>query len=417
MAVSMDKAHAVLSPSSADRWISCPASVGLVQQLDQREEESSYAREGTLAHGLAEIVASAKFGLVSEEQRFADFKAWEKEFHAEKYETGTYEEMYRHAVEYSELLADRMAAFDGPVQLYLEQRMDSGVEGCWGTSDAVLVGETRIEIVDFKYGKGVPVSAEDNFQLRLYGAGALATFGDVLGDTEQIAMTVHQPRLDSVSTEELTAEELRNWIDTVAKPASAEALHGEAPKFGPSLSACRWCPLAGVCKERIASEVGEVFGDILDPEVSPEIKPEGSMDSPEILTPEEMAQILPKLPAIRSWLEAFEAAALETAYAKGIKIPGWKVVKSGGRRSISEPAKAIELLVQAGFQKSKIADTKPKALGALEKVVGKNELPEILGNLLKKSEGRESLVPESDQREAITSVSEAGVEFDLEDLL
>lgn len=414
MAVSMDKAHAKLSPSSAERWISCPASVQLIDKLPAREESSVYAREGTLAHGLAEIVAGGRFKLVSEEQRQADFKKWKAEFDAENYETGTFEEMHKHAMEYADLLEDRVAATPGiGVSVHLEQRMASGVEACWGTSDAVITSDSHIEIIDYKYGAGVAVSAEENAQLRLYGLGALDTFGDVLGETETVTMTVHQPRLDSVSSETLTAEELREWRSTVASPAAQEALHGEDPAFGPSASACRWCPLAGVCKPRIEAETAEVFGD-LTAEEDPEPPTE-----PKLLSPEEVSRVLGRVKAVKDWLGAFEEAALDMAFTQGIQIPGYKVVKSGGRRSITNPVEAIDALLSAGYELDKIAVTepKPKTLGALEKLVGKTKLPELIGDFIAKSEGRESIVPESDPRPAVSNEGEAAKAFAGEDLL
>lgn len=412
MAVSMDKAHAKLSPSSSDRWISCPASVQLIATLPQRDESSVYAREGTLAHGLAEIVAGGRFKLVSEKQRQADFKKWKAEFDAEGYETGTFEEMHKHAMEYADLLEDRVAATPGfGVSVHLEQRMNSGVEACWGTSDAVITSDSHIEIIDFKYGAGVPVSAVENSQLRLYGLGALDTFGDVLGETENVTMTVHQPRLDSVSSETLTAEELRQWRSTVASPAAQEALHGEDPAFGPSASACRWCPLAGICKPRIEAETAEVFGD-LTAEEDPEPPTE-----PKLLNAEEVSRILGRVKAVKDWLVAFEEAALDMAFTQGIQIPGYKVVKSGGRRSITKPEQAIEALVAAGYELESVADTKPKTLGTLEKLVGKAKLPEVIGDFISKSEGKESIVPEEDPRPAVTNEGEAGKIFASEDLL
>lgn len=402
----MPSAHAKLSPSDASRWISCPAAIRLEEEANLPDEESSYAMEGTIAHSLCEIEAGREFGLVSQYEYLQKRIEWQGEFTNQKYDTGILEEMEGHVKSYVALLKERMALYPNSA-LLLEQRMDSGVEKCWGTSDAVIVSPQHIEIVDFKYGSGVAVSAYKNPQLRLYGCGALDTFGDILGETEVVRMTVHQPRSGNgePSTEELHPEALRMWREEVVAPRAALALHSENAPFGPSVSACRWCPLAGTCKARIEKATLEDFGPIVE---------EGehvSAKAPDTLTPEELGLVLHRVPEIKAWCNAVEAAALEKAYGQSTPIPGWKVVRSGGIRQIRDPMAAIQKLIDSGYPAESVATFKIKGIGDLEKLLTKEKFPVILDGFIGKTSGKESLVPESDKRKAISPASEAADDF------
>lgn len=399
----MPSQHANLSPSAAARWIGCPASIRMEAEYagQAQDDESPYAREGTHAHTLCEIEASQTFGFTTRRQYLGQIKKFKELLDAENYPEGTYEEMHGHARSYVALLAERVKAHPGS-KLLLEQRLNSGVEDCWGTSDAVIFSPDHVEIVDFKYGAGVPVSAIRNKQLRIYGLGALDTYGDILGDTETVTCTVHQPRLDSVSSETLTADELRAWREEVVRPAAALTREPDAP-FGPSEEACRWCPVKNICRVRMETAASEDF-----------------TVTPEVVTEEELAEILHRLPMIKSWVSDMESHALDQAYSQGKHLPGWKVVMSGGKRSIVDPPRALERLRAKGFKLEDIAivEPKPKALGVLEKIVGKRNLPEILGTTLKKGDGKPSLVQEKDPRPAISPASEAAADFaPVDDLL
>lgn len=405
----MPGAHANLSPSSSERWLSCPASVRLINALPKDDDDGSvYAREGTLAHALAEIRAGLKFGLKTDTQYANELMAWKKEFEAEEYEEGTREEMYQHTSTFLDVIEERLAEYPNSA-LMLEQRMDSGVPDCWGTSDVVIVSPEHVEIIDLKYGSGVAVNAAGNPQLRLYALGALDTFGDLLGDPKVIHISVYQPRVrNGWSTEVLPVEDLLAWRAEVATPAAEEALYSDNPRFGPSEEACRWCPLAGICRARLEKVTAEDFGDPLDDEAyeAPEA------EKAALLGPEDLSRLLPKLADIRAWVSAVEAAALEMAYGRGEKIPGYKVVRSGGKRSIVDQDGAYEALtVVGGFEPDQIMDRKLKAMGTLEKLAGKAKFSELVGPFIAKSDGREALVPEEDKRAEISPASEAADDF------
>lgn len=384
----MPSEHARLSPSSAERWISCPASVTMAEQVHTPQVDSPYAAEGTTAHALAEIEASIAFGLIDGPTYTARYDEWRATVDAP-----TAAEMHRHADAYVELLGERMALYPGS-QLLLEQRLNTGVPGCWGTSDAVIVSPQHVEIVDFKYGAGLAVEAEGNPQLRLYALGALDTYGDILGDTEVVRMTVHQPRMHHVLTEELTPAELRAWRTTVVAPA-AVLVNSEEPPFGPSEAACRWCPVSGKCK----AQLEDVFSTPFE-------------EDPALLPPAQVGEVLAKVPAIKKWLKAFEAAALDMAYSDGQQVPGFKVVTSGGRRVINDVPGAIEALVRYGYDPDTVAPRRVNGIGDLERLLGdKDTFDTLLGAYVVRTEGRPSLVPESDRRRPISPNTEAQQAF------
>lgn len=390
--------HANLSPSAAERWISCPASVRLIAKLPQADTGSSYAAEGTKAHALGELEASLAFGKITEKQYQKRYKDWlltEPILSSEDLL-----DMKENIEAYVGLIREQMTLYPNS-QILLEERVKTGVEQCWGTSDAVIVSTEHVEVIDLKYGQGIPVSAVENPQLRLYGVGALEAFGDVLGEAKIVRSTVFQPRLNSTSTEELSADEIRAWRDSLI-PIAAEALWGKAPRFGPSETACRWCPLAGECRARLEKVTHEDFST-----------------DPDLISVTELSELLTRIPEIKSWCADVENTALKKAYSDGVDIPGWKVVLSGGKRGVVDEAAAIQILVEKGFTQDEIASLKLKGVGDLEKLIKARTtglkkdatLESMIGDLVVKSPGKPAIVQEGDPRPAIAPDSEAAKEF------
>lgn len=387
----MPDEHARLSPSSAERWISCPASLRMADNLpavERHGEDNVYAAEGTAAHALAEMKARLRFGQMS--QDLFDRKL--QVFYRNNAELYDLEAMERHTGAYVDLLEERMSEYEYSV-IFIEQRLQTGIPESWGTTDATIVSPWHVDAIDLKYGQGYAVEARNNPQLRLYAVGALDTFGDLFGKTERVRCTVFQPRLNHTLTEELTPAELRAWRDNVVRPAAELALSDDAP-FGPSEKACRWCPASGRCPAQLA----DIFSTPFD-------------TSPEYLSPEQMSETLERVPRIRQWLSAFEEAALTTAYSEGVPIPGWKVVMSGGKRRYIDPAGAVVALWSAGVDVDDWAPRSPRGIGELEKFLGKIEFARIVGPYVKKGDGSPSLVPEDDRRSPIDPNQQAVEEF------
>lgn len=379
-------AHSRLGPSAAHRWMTCPGSVRLVDQLKVSDTGSAYAQEGTQAHERAEIEALYAFGQITLKEYRARIRDWKASVPAD-----FHDDMTEHAKSYVDLLK-RLVRETPNTHVMIEQRVDTGVPGCWGTSDALLTSPKRVTVVDFKYGLGVKVYAQDNEQLKLYGVGALELV-DLIGDTEEVVLYVFQPRLDHIDSMTISAHDLRKWRDEEVAPAAALALSLDG-YLKPSEDACRFCPVSGECRARMQHETRLDFGD------------------PDLLDPDEIATALNSLTSIERWCKDVREVALRKIYSEGVEIPGWKVVKSGGRRSITDTAAAIDLLIEHGFDEDTVSVRTTKTLASLEKTVGgAARLQTLLGDLLKKGEGKEALAPDNDERDAETALADARKDF------
>ena len=385
----MPDEHARLSPSASERWISCPASVRLIEKLP-RQPGSTYAREGTLAHTMGELKARTVFlGKPS----LKELRAVARTVEAEGYDLA---DMSIHTDAYVELLKDLRAEAGPGAVVLLEQRVNTGVPLCWGTSDAVIVGERKLIICDLKYGQGVPVDAYENSQLMLYGVGSLETIADMLSEIETVVVVVFQPRLNSTSRFEIPAADLRAWRDSLL-PVVEEALHSPDPSFGPSDAACRWCPLAGECRARMEWATHRDFST-----------------HPDLLSPDELGDLLGDLPGIIKWADSVKQTAMRKAYEESTPIPGWKVVRAAGRRTIPKANQphAVQHAIDKGWNAEDVAEFRTRPIGELEKTLGA-QFNDVMGPFITKSEGSPSLVRESDKRPAINSAGEAAKEFSI----
>lgn len=380
----MGNGHAILSPSASGRWLQCPASVRMTRDIPD-QEESVYAREGTMFHLLCEIAASIRILGENTAENAMRLLEWALDVE-EDWRESQLEHLEWWLTYLQELLDQEPEA-----RLLLEQRVDTGIPGCWGTADAVVIYPDRIHVVDIKYGSGLKVSGIENSQLRLYGLGALSLVDDPL-KIHEVTTTVWQPRMGNVSSETLTRRELIKWKDEI-EPIALLALGEDAP-FGPSESACRFCPIAGNCGPQTRWMLNQDYGD------------------PDLLDAEEMAEAYSRVSGLKKWAAQVEDAALKRAYEEDGSVPGYKVVRSGGRRSITDDEKAIDLLVGAGYDPDIVSVSKVATLGRLDKLVGGPErLQEVLGDSLVMSEGRLSLAPDSDPRPPADAIHSAKNDF------
>ena len=366
----------------------------MAEALPSEGEGSVYAQEGTAAHALAEIMARDQLlGGFTKQQLVAAVNKWRKKYDvAEDAEA----EMAEHAQAYVDYLRRRLDETPG-AQLLLEQKLPTGVPDSWGTSDAVIVSTTTVESVDYKYGLGVRVEAHGNPQLRLYGVGALEAYGDLLGEVETVRLTIFQVRLDHVVWEEISADELRAWRDSII-PIAEMALGPDAP-FGPGEDTCRWCPASGHCKAQMEWATQRDFG----------IKPD-------IMDDDELAEALDQIPFIKAWCAAVESYALDRAYSQGKPIPGYKVVLSGGRRSVTgDIDELVKTATALGYTRDDVAVLKPRGIGELEKKL-KDDFALVAAPFITKGTGSPSLVKDDDARDAISPEGQAAKDFQKEGL-
>lgn len=377
--------HAVLSPSASHRWMSCPASIRMSRGVPDEQSDSVYALEGTQFHTLCEVEASRRILGKEPSESALEFLDWALETEDE-----WHEDQLRYVEDWITLLREYLAEEEG-AQLFLEVRVDTGVPGCWGTADAVIVYSDWIRVIDIKYGKGLRISALENPQLRLYGVGALEHLVEDPLTIKEVWNTIWQPRLNNFSEENMTRAALVKWRNDLI-PTAQLALSEDAP-FGPSEDACRYCPAAGICGPRTRFMLAQDFGD------------------PDVLNGEELADAFSRTSHLKRWIADIEDAALKRAYEDAGSVPGFKVVQSGGRRGIKDDQKAIDALISAGYDREAVERKSIQTLGQLDKLVGAEELQQVLGDLLVMSEGRLSLAKESDPRPPADALHSAKTDF------
>lgn len=384
----MPTKHARCSASSAFRWINCPGSVALSEQCPD-PGSSSYADEGTLAHSLGELKIRRLVSEISEnqyKQKLADVQSGE-------YYDGEMDEATDY---YAEIVLEELeAAGEGSI-LMVEQRLDLSrwIPEGFGTGDAVIISTTGhyIQIIDFKYGKGIKVEALENPQLRLYGLGAADLF-EGLYDFDTVKTTIVQPRLDHVSSEECTLADLLRWAETDVKPMAAMAMEGAGHLAAGDW--CRFCPAKAVCRERASANLGLARYEFR---------------RPLLLTDEEIGEVLQKANELQKWAEDVSAYALDQALA-GHHFAGWKLVEGRSVRKYADDLRVADALKAAGFDEAMLYERKLYGITAMEKTVGKKRLTEILGDLIIKPQGKPVLVPESDKRDPINTTAAAQADF------
>lgn len=381
--------HALLSASSAARWLHCTAAPRLEAQFP--ETKSPYAEEGRLAHAICELKVIKHFTMQIKPRAFT--AKLNKLKAAPLYN----DEMDKTSDLYIEHLSERAMQYCTRPNVAAEVRVDFGdyVPDGYGTCDCIMIGGDTLSIVDYKHGQGVPVSAENNPQMRLYALGALRRYAPVFGDTIKfVSMTIDQPRIQSeVSTETITVEELRAWGESI-KPIAQEAFSGEGRFCAGEW--CRFCRARATCRAR--AEQNLALEEIKQRELL-------------TLTDAEIGDCLVRGANLVKWYKDLEDYAL-SALIRGESIPGWKAVAGRSVRTFSDQDAALAAAIAAGYDESLVYDRKPKTLTELEKLMGKAEFADKLGSFVVKPLGKPTLAPESDKREPYSSAAAdfAGVE-------
>ena len=380
----MPSLHATLSPSSAKRWCECPPSARLNQKFVQKfgEKSSAFAEEGTKAHSVCELKLRKELGEINDFNYKAQIKQLgdiptEMESATDEYVNIVLSEYYR------------IKKADPSALLCVEQQLDMSewIPECFGTSDAVIASDVGLIVIDFKFGKGVPVSAVGNYQMRIYALGAYHEFRD-LYNFKQAKYIIVQPRLNSVSEETIEMVDLLVWADKEIKPAAQLAWKGEGEfKAGDH---CRFCNIKAICKENVLRSLSVI---------------QNMVDSPGVLTDERVGALLPYLDDAEEWIKDVRAYAYSQAL-QGTRWNGYKLVR-GKRppRSFSDENAVIDQLARAGYTVEQYA-TKPKlkSVAELEKELHKSTFDALLGQYVYQGEGKLQLVPESDPREPYSTL-------------
>jgi len=376
--------HAALSPSAAKRWVTCPPSARLNQKYREvfGDQSSEYAEEGTKAHALAELKLRKEIGEIN------DFL-----YKAQRSELGDIPaDMDRYTDDYCDtVLAEfyQMKRSDPSTQLFIEQKLDMSdwIPECFGTSDAVIVSDIGAIVIDFKYGKGLPVSAVGNYQERVYALGAYAAFKD-LYNFSQVKMIIVQPRLDTVSEEIMYVDDLLVWADSEIVPAAQMAWKGEGDfKAGPH---CQFCAVKAICRENVLTSLSVI---------------QNMFDSPDVLSDKKVGELLPFLDSAEDWIKSVRDYAYNQAI-QGKQWRGYKLVrgKRPGRVWKNED-QVIDQLSRAGYTKEQYcSEPKLKSVAELEKLLHKSAFQALVGKFVFQGEGKLTLVPESDKREEYSPI-------------
>lgn len=371
--------HSVLGASAAERWMHCTPSARLTEGM--KDEETSYAAEGTAAHALCEWKVKKALKMRAGRRPTSDYWTDEMEECADN---------YRDYI--MDLVGEARKICKDPITL-IEQHLDFS---CWvpegfGTGDFLLVADGELNICDFKFGKGVPVYADHNPQMMLYALGALELF-DVLYDIKTVTMTIFQPRLSNISVWSISAGDLYKWAEEELRPKAEMASKGEG-EYTPG-SWCRFCKAKSTCRAR-----AESFLELARMEFQP----------PALLSDEEIAEVMEKADELSRWASDIMAYASAAAINEGRHFDGYKIVEGRSVRKFSDPKAVEQAAREAGY--TDIYNKTLITLTAFEKLMGKETFQEILGRYVEKPKGKLTLVPVSDKRPEVTVIS-AIDEFD-----
>lgn len=371
--------HSKFSPSAAHRILACTPSLLLEQQFSN--ETSTFAEEGTVAHDLCEHKLKKALKMRSKKP-------------VSKYDSDEMDEMTDAYVEYCLGLIEKAKENCKDLQILIEQKLHFSdyVEGGFGTGDLVVVGTGELQVIDFKYGKGVIVSAENNPQMMLYALSALSLF-DMLYDIDKISMVIVQPRVDNFSTYEMSVDDLLKWAEEELKPKAELALKGEGEFCAGEH--CRFCRAKNQCRARAVKNLELLkyeFGD------------------PALLTDDEIAEIIGVAGELSKWADDIYTYATALAINEGKNFDGYKIVEARTRRKYTDEEAVAETAKAAGYKD--IFKQSLVSITEMEKLMGKKKFNEILGALVDKPKGSLTLVRDSDKRQAITLVS---AEFQVEE--
>ena len=364
-------AHALLSASGSKRWLMCTPSAKLESTLPEPKRGNGafdFSQEGTTAHSLAEAKLRHYYGQIGTEE-------YEREYEIIKNTPYYNDDFEAHVDSYVTFIRSQIGEGDIPL---FEQRVDFSewIPDGFGTADVVVLSKHSIRVYDLKFGKGIPVSALDNTQLRLYALGAWSKFKEEYPDIKEVSYTIMQPRLDSVSTDRTTIAKLVDWAVYYVKPKAKKAWSGSG-EFLPG-EWCQFCRAKAQCRAR---------SDYNTELARQEFK------APALLSEEEVSQVLEKAQQLKTWANDVEEFALTRAVDQGVIPPGYKLATTKTHRKISDSALAAVVLVEKGMSPEVIWEQpKLKSIATLEKLGPKGQVAAWLGDLVLRPDGEPKLV-------------------------
>lgn len=381
-----ERGHALLSASKSNIFLNCTPSIRLGEQFE--DKTSVFAREGTYMHELSEVYLLYFLKRMTKAQMNKKLKQMKQnEFYNKEIEQAV--QSYVDIV--IEKINEIRASSKDPLVL-IEEKVDFSpwVPGGFGTSDVILISDDVLEVVDLKGGKGIRVSAENNPQMRLYALGAVNGFGMLYDKIQTVSMTIVQPRLDNISSDEITVNDLLDWAATEVKPKAELAFAGKGTyNLGDH---CRFCKAKATCRARAEENMKLARIDF---------------QKPALLTDEEVAEVLTSVDQIISWVKDVQEFAFSKAVNENKQWQGMKLVEGRGSRKYSDENAVAEALVAAGYDRDVIYKKTLNTITTLEKELGKKGFEELLGSLVIKAPGKIKLVPEEDKRPELKASPEA----------
>ena len=395
--------HALLSASSAHRWLACTAAPRFEEQFPNGT--SDYAEEGSLAHSICELYARKHFTVMTNRKFNSELKKLQAKPHYS-------DEMLKTAEKYVDYLREKAMSYPTTPYVTFEVKVDFSdyVPEGFGTCDCVMIGGDTLHITDYKHGKGVEVSAEENPQMRLYALGALKMFAPVFGDSiKKVSMGICQPRItDDESEDGMTVEELREWGEGI-KPRAKEAYDGPGT-FCPG-EHCRFCKGKAQCRAR--ADQNTAFEDFKDFAIEGKAAPELQALSPEtraviglppMLSDAEIGDLLVRAEGLVQWYKDLCEYATQNIL-NGKEIPGWKVVAGKSNRAFKDVETAFSKVIEAGYDEALLYERKPITLTGVESLLGKAKFETLLKDCVHKPLGKPTLVPLSDKREPYSTAA------------
>nr|DAW00958.1 MAG TPA: PD-(D/E)XK nuclease superfamily protein [Caudoviricetes sp.] len=377
------RAHALLSASGASRWLNCTPSAKLEDEYGDKST-SSYAAEGTLAHELAELYLRKD---VLENISDADFERSLEEIMANKLFNDEMLEVVPTYTDYCEDQYVEAKKNNDYAIIEIEQKLDltEYVPESFGTADTVIISDGLMEVIDLKYGKGIPVYADWNKQLMLYALGALRKY-DTMYDINEVRVTICQPRINNISSWQISVEELLRWAEEELRPTADMAFRGEG-----ELNAgdwCRFCAVRNQCKKLYEQQFEIAKHEFAEPQ---------------LLTDEEIADIVQRTPKLVEWANSIAEYAKKKAIEENKQWPGLKLVEGRSRRKWIDEDKALETIFEQfpELDEADVTTTKINGITAIEKLVGKKKFFEKLKDVVVTPQGNPTLVPLEDKRPAI----------------